>query len=394
MKNWYKYLNRQQEQFLQFPIPSIFKTDGVMVIPCYDEPDISETLLHIKALVSDAYPLAVVVVINSGINSPNEAVLQNRNTYEELKAFSEKHSDTFIYFHPVIFENLPRKYAGVGLGRKIGMDLAVKYFLETQKKDGFIISLDADCLVSENYLSNIFSAFQKHPKTNTAVINFHHRIDPQTPEIEIAIRQYEQYIRYQSQMLEKIGFPYPLHTIGSAFAVKAEAYVNVGGMGRQQGGEDFYFLQKVFALGHTEFLKNTFVYPLARFSDRIPFGTGPALNKIVESKDKELKVYSPESFDTLHFLFNNIPSLFKKDMELVEIFYFGLPLPLQDFITIEEFLEIVSDVQNNSASLTAFQKRFFHHSNAFRIIKYLNFVHPKYFDLIRISEVSIMESGQ
>ncbi len=387
MKNWHKYLERQQEKFLQFPIPLTFKTDVVMVIPCYDEPNITETLIQIKSLVCKDYPLAVVIVINSGIHSPLEAVNQNRKTYEELMSFSQQQSNEFIQFHPVLFENLPRKHAGVGLGRKIGMDMAVKYFIETDNKDGFIISLDADCLVSDNYLSNIYSSFQKHPKTKSVVINFHHRIDAQIPQIEIAIRQYEKYIHYQSQMLEKIGFPYPLHTIGSAFAVKANAYINVGGMGRQQGGEDFYFLQKIFALGNTEFLKDTFVYPLARLSDRIPFGTGPALNKIMESEHKELKVYSPQSFDTLRVLFENIPSVYGKNSEQVEKFYSELPSPLKDFINLQEFLEIVSDVQNNSASLVAFQKRFFHHFNAFRIIKYLNFVHPKYFDLIPISRL-------
>jgi hypothetical protein len=40
-----------------------------------------------------------------------------------------------------------------GLARKIGMDLAIQHFLDTGNRDGVIISLDADCTVSPNFLT-------------------------------------------------------------------------------------------------------------------------------------------------------------------------------------------------------------------------------------------------
>jgi hypothetical protein len=42
-------------------------------------------------------------------------------------------------------------------------------------------------------------------------------------------------------------------------------------------------------------------------------------------------------------------------------------------------LSEIEDSNQNSATLLAFEKRFFHHFNAFKIIKYLNFTHPKFF---------------
>ena len=51
----------------------------------------------------------------------------------------------------------------------------------------------------------------------------------------------------------------------------------------------------------------------------------------------------------------------------------------------ESFLNDIADCNANSASLAAFQKRFFQHFNAFMIIKYLNFVHPDPFPLVKIT---------
>jgi len=44
---------------------------------------------------------------------------------------------------------------GVGLARKIGMDTALQIFDYSIPGKKLIISLDADCLVEENYLSEI-----------------------------------------------------------------------------------------------------------------------------------------------------------------------------------------------------------------------------------------------
>ena len=45
------------------------------------------------------------------------------------------------------------------------------------------------------------------------------------------------------------GYPWAMYTVGSAFAVTAEAYVKRGGMNRRQAGEDFYFLQNLAHIG-------------------------------------------------------------------------------------------------------------------------------------------------
>ena len=62
---------------------------------------------------------------------------------------------------PFLVGDLAHKHAGVGWGRKIGMDLALKRFLQLNK-NGLIVGLDADTTVEKNYLNSIYTHFNNH----------------------------------------------------------------------------------------------------------------------------------------------------------------------------------------------------------------------------------------
>lgn len=379
MKQWQAYLERQKPEYLQTRFPRDISAGMVVVIPCYNEQD---ELITLQSLCDCTLPdegVIVAVIINSSVVSPHEALLRNRTTFNEITSFASKNNRDSLRFFPLIFENLPRKHAGVGLARKIGMDLAIQHFLDTSNRDGVIISLDADCTVSPNFLTGISAAYRQTVKLCCTVQNFFHRVENNDEKLEMAIRQYEQHIRYFSRMLRFIGFPYPYHTIGSAFSVAADAYVRVGGMGRQQGGEDFYFLQKVFAFGKVKELEQLHVYPMARFSDRIPFGTGPALQKIADEPDGEMKSYHFDAFLALKELFDLRHAFFKQDGSVIREKIGQLHPAIVEFTRRYDVVQEIEECNRNSATLPAFEKRFFHHFNAFKIIKYLNFVHPAFF---------------
>ncbi len=379
MKHWKTYIERQKAEYLYAIIPPGAAAEIVVVIPCYNEPALFETLENLYAADRPDANVLTVVILNSGVLAGEEVVTQNRISYEKTNLFAERYNEDSFVFLPLLFEDLPRKHAGVGLARKIGMDLAVEHFLRNEKPRGIIVSLDADCTVSSNFLITIWEAFSRDKSLNGTIHDFRHRIEVGSPLTEGAARQYEAYIRYFRSMLEYTGFPYYWHTIGSAFAVSADAYVRVGGMGRQQGGEDFYFLQKVFALGNIRELKDTTVFPMARLSGRVPFGTGPSLQKIVNEPDGNVRAYSKRAFEELKRLFDMKDGFFGKDTQTVEIMIAGLHLSLLQFLREIDFLTLVRDCNENSASLATFRKRFFHHFNAFRTIKYLNQVHPEPF---------------
>ncbi|MGI6074545.1 MAG: glycosyltransferase [Fermentimonas sp.] len=390
LKSWKTYLNKERDRYTDEYISDCVDADIAVVIPCYDEPDIQITIdsLRNKAKSLSGLGVLVIVVVNSGENSKEQVVAQNRATYKMLKEYCESYSCDNFNLATVICEDLPRKHAGVGLARRIGMNIAVEYFLSNANEKGIIVSLDADCKVSDNFFTSMLSAYKSDSKLICTIQNVKHRIESYDARLNSAIRQYETYLSYFSNSLRDAGFPYYLPTVGSAFSVTADAYVKVGGMGRQQGGEDFYFLQKIFQLGKAIYLDNTYVYPLARFSDRVPFGTGPTLHKIISSTDGVLRVYSPEAFDVLKTFFDIKGSLYKCEDNEMDDAISSLPMPMKDFLTTIDFKDKIVDCNQNCANIDSFTKRFFHHFNAFQIIKFLNFVHPKYFELVDIDTLS------
>ncbi len=385
MRNWRSYIARQNKDYTRVPYPKDLNAGMIVVIPCYNEPDLQETLHCLSMCQRPPVNVLIAIVINSGVNSSDASILQNRVTHEEVKSFADRHAEPGFSFIPRLFEGLPRKHAGVGLARKIGMDLSIDHFLKNETPRGVIVSLDADCLISPDYLIEIYNAFLQEPRLATTIHTVRHRVNEPDEGLERSIRQYEAYLGYFRRMLKEIGFPYYHQTIGSAFAVSADAYVKVGGMGRQQGGEDFYFLHKVFELGSVKELDNAEVYPLARYSDRVPFGTGPALQRIMDQPEGILNTYSKGSFRELKRLFDRVDSFYKTDKEEVTFQIENLHPALLEYLKEIDFRRMIEDCNGNSARLDTFRKRFFHHFNAFRIVKYLNFVHPHPFPFEIIS---------
>ena len=265
------------------------------------------------------------------------------------------------------------------------MDKAIEHF--DSLSDGIIVSLDADCLVEKNYLSEIYRNFKKY-KLNSSTIRFHHptdHLDASDP-LRLAMESYETYLHYYRAALEYCGYPYAYYTIGSAFAVTAETYLKVGGMGKQQSGEDFYFLQKVFPLGRTRFIDTTCVYPAARVSDRIPFGTGPALAKMLEENETEKYTYQFQAFRELKRLFDNVPSFYQLTKTEIRMLNEDLPDYLQSFLESNEFYGKINEIKQHTSNEESFRKRFFAYFSAFKILKYLNAVHPEPFAFRKVRE--------
>ena len=358
-----------------------------IVIPCYHEPEILTTIRSLFACTRGSFEVEILVVVNS-YSISSEAVVQfNRLTFNTLTNFAEEHNTSTFRLFPLWVENLPGHQTGAGLPRKIGMDEAVKRFKEQSRPNGIIVSLDADCFVAENYLTEIERCFKQN-KLKSATIQFHHPVEhlDENSELRQATEVYEEYLRYYRSALEYTGYPYAYYTIGSAFAVTAETYQQVGGMGKQQAGEDFYFLQKVFPLGKTQWIDTTCVYPAARISDRVPFGTGPAIAQML--KENQLKKYSYQvaAFSELKQFFNLIPSFFRISTEEIGSLLQDLPVYLQQFLKDDDFLNKIEVINQHTANLESFKKRFFRYFTAFKILKYLNYVHPSPYEWANVQE--------
>ena len=124
-------------------------------------------------------------------------------------------------------------------------------------------------------------------------------------------------------------------------------------MNRKQAGEDFYFLQKVIPLGGFFEINTTCIYPSPRPSNRVPFGTGPMVRNLVESKT-EIQTYPLQVFHDLRVLFSEIESLFLQDKNNVGIFIEKQSEIIKGFLYKNEFQKSIAEINANSPDLIKF----------------------------------------
>ncbi len=380
-----KYLARNQvaKRIMKLPAPDL----GIaVVVPCYREPDIFNTLHSLSRCRMPGKIVEVIVLINHSEAAPPEVKAQNQQTSAELEAWINEFSTDKLQFFVVGPVELKKKWAGAGMARKAGMDEAVRRFNYLNKPDGIVVSLDADTLVEENYLVEIERYFRKNPSYAGATLSFEHQKEGLEDRHLQGILLYEKYMDYYKRAMGFTGYPYPMFTVGSAFAVTVGAYVKRGGMNRRQAGEDFYFLQNLVQVGTVGEITSTKVYPSSRLSNRVPFGTGPVLQKWMTGESDLLKTYNFDSFIDLKVFFDKISMLFGiREKEYEELLSF-LPEPVAVFLKEDYFWNELEDLNNNCASLSSFRLRFFQKFNAFKILKFLNFSHGNFYQKADIAD--------
>jgi hypothetical protein len=161
-----------------------------------------------------------------------------------------------------------------------------------------IVSLDADTTFHETYFSSLVDNFSVHPDAVAVAVPYYHKL-VEDEAVNRAMLRYEIYMRHYSLNLWRIGSPYSFTALGSAMAFPVWAYRAIGGMTPKMSGEDFYFLQKLRKYGKMLFYNSQKVYPSARFSDRVYFGTGPAMIKGNQGDWTSYPVYSFNYFDEI-----------------------------------------------------------------------------------------------
>jgi len=356
----------------------------IVMIPCLNEPEIFRTLESLWACDSIKSNCEVVVVVNESENSSEAVKSFNQENYLRLFDWKKANDRPNLILHPVYARSVSAKHAGAGMARKIGMDEVVRRFNAINRPEGVIISTDADCLFSTNYLRQIELAFSRK-SCFAATLNFKHRIGEMAdPKQQLGIQLYEDYLHYYKKALDYVGFPDSIYTIGSAFAVRADAYVKQGGMNRRQAGEDFYFLNKLTKLGKIVEINDAYVYPSARVSDRVPFGTGAAMTKWMNDADDLSLTYNFAAFCDLKVLFDQVDSLFR--IVSVSEFILSLPQSVQEYLESLNFSEKLDEINKYSSNLMSFRKRFFQFFDAFIILRFLNLAHQKYYPEQKLSE--------
>lgn len=267
---------------------------NVVVVPCYSESVQALEQVFANLTPAQLNPILAVVVVNAPSDAPAKKLQQTRQHLAALQsqlvnaqlitdALGNSLAQPMQLGRWQLCPNLsllvidrcsteqlllnPKQ--GVGLARKLGTDVALSFIHQGYVQQPWIYSTDADAILPPDY-------FDYQPKDAAALsLPFvHHASDP---ELHRRSQLYEAHMRGYASRLAAAGSPYGYLSLGSALACSAEHYAQVRGFPKRNAGEDFYLLNKLVKTGAVLSPNSTPIQLNARYSDRVPFGTGPAL---------------------------------------------------------------------------------------------------------------------
>lgn len=339
----------------------------IAVIPCFNEPDITSTLNSLnQCKVIDK--VEVILVVNESEHADEQT---RQNNLDTIKAVEAWRAGTRPWFNLLVSHlKLRAKDAGVGLARKAGMDEAARRFEAINRPQGVIACFDADSTCATDYFTAIEEAYYKAVDSPVgSSIYFEHPF-PQDPNLRKGIIQYELHLRYYVHALRWIGYPYSHQTVGSSMVVRSDIYQKIGGMNKRKAGEDFYFLHRLIPAGRFTDINSTCIYPSPRISQRVPFGTGKAMEIWQESKAESYQTYNLNSFRALGELFRQVDSLYDNELETI------MPTvdpAVREFMLSENFSEVLKRLHKQSSSKDQFRKNFFAYFDGFKVLKFLHY---------------------
>ena len=262
--------------------------------------------------------------------------------------------------------SIPKKYAGVGMARKIGMDLALKF----ANPHSLLFCLDADSLVAPTYFREIESHFNSTHSV-AAVVGFSH-IKNENPDLEIAIRQYEAFLRKTAMKLADAGSPFGYVSMGSTIICRAEAYASIGGMPRRKATEDFYFLQEFAKFRRVDNIETVLVYPSSRESERVYLGTGFRMSKAKKGEDLGELAYPNEAFQTLKVWLSIAMDGYTQEVNQIMVKVQKLSPVLHNYLMEENIEDIWEKLRESSPTEIHFQKQFHRWFDALKTHRLLN----------------------
>jgi len=399
-KNIKKYLEKYAEPEIK-ALQSLFEPnvkqyflenccfEHVIVIPAYKETDYFLQRFLNSALAQAKVLMVVVVnqpdndldklpqqILHKNICQRGETVWQS----EFLRLIALDNSTSYILLIDRFTTPIPQEQ-GVGLARKLGVDMAVAFSEVGLLRSPWIHSSDADATLPDNYFDVLTSENSK--KAVAACYNFHH--SSENTDIDQANRQYESALRYYVAGLHYAGSAYAFFTIGSILTFKVAQYCMVRGFPKRSAGEDFYLLNKIAKLGGVTFFKDAIINIDARTSDRVPFGTGPAVSKILTltQSNHDYCYYHPQLFEFLKTFLTASVTLWQFRENLTD-WLDALPNEVKAALIELNFALFVK--KQHKANQLQFNKQFVVWFDAFKTLKFIHAIRAQNFDDIALTQ--------
>lgn len=374
----------------------VTRIQAVIVIPAISEFENIKRLIQSLAQnnSSSLEKCLAIFIVNNSVTSESEIRKNNQSTVEFLRQIMHSKSDDQLSKETLESglriglidassegKEFSEKLSGVGLARKVGMDLSLTCFDYSIPGKKLIISLDADCIVEKNYLQEIISFFETK-NISAANVEFEHNLSEDGIN-QSGIIPYEIFLRHYVAGLLFAKSPFAFHTVGSTVVCDHEAYINAGGMNTKKAAEDFYFLEKLAKHYNLDRIITTKVKPSSRESWRVPFGTGRTMMELSDNK-KEIRVYDPD----IYLILKNWLELFYSDLlmniELLLAETKKIHPELFNFLIARKFKQDWSKILENSKSekqLNSQRKNWF---DAFETLKMTHHLRDNAFAMMDI----------
>ncbi|RLD47516.1 MAG: hypothetical protein DRI86_00065 [Bacteroidetes bacterium] len=249
--------------------------------------------------------------------------------------------------------------------KKIGVGWARKTIIDKigtiAKDEDIIISLDGDTYYHERYFEAIVESLANNKDIDIISIPYYHPLNDDD-KANRAILRYEIYMRYYFLNLIRIKSPYAFSALGSAIAFKQKAIKKIGGFTPKKSGEDFYFIQKMIKHKPIGNWLDEKVYPAARFSNRVFFGTGPAMIRGNADNWDSYPLYPIFLFNKVQEFYNLIPQLYSKNIDT----------PIDSFWNSKESKDTIFEkLRKNNKDLKHFTKAIYDYFDALRTLQFL-----------------------
>jgi glycosyltransferase involved in cell wall biosynthesis len=249
------------------------------------------------------------------------------------------------------------KQFGVGWARKTVMDAVA----QVANDDDIILSMDADTTFESNFVSEVGKSFNKFPNASGISLPYYHKLIGED-NLDRMMLHYEIYMRHYALNLFRIRNPYCFTAIGSSMGTRVSTYKRLKGISPKLSGEDFYFIQKLRKNGSLIIDCGAKTFPGTRYSDRVFFGTGPALIKGRDNDWSSYPIYDFRLFDKVEVTYQCFDDLFYKDVET----------PMDDF-----FMQVFGSlghwklIRENFKTIPLFRKSCAEKVDGLRILQFL-----------------------
>ena len=338
-----------------------------IAIPALDELEfLPHTLAAIEKQKTE-FPFSVYICVNQPDSwwDNTEKIEICQNNRQLLKYLNFSNSFNFSNSLTIIDKSSKGKgwsgiNCGVGWARKTLFDTILK----TANDEDALISLDADTLFNESYFQSIGENFVKN-KIEVVSVPYYHKLT-EDERANCAILRYEIYMRNYFINMHRIGSPYAFTAIGSAIALKIKALRKIRSITPLSSGEDFYLLQKLRKMTPISNYNSEMVYPAARFSSRVLFGTGPAMIKGSHGDWDSYPIYHHSLFNIIKETYDIIPELFTEDKETEFINFLKTQYKTND---------LWSPLRKNFKTLPQFIRAFHEKADGLRILQFLKAKH-------------------